>query len=155
MSSRAAVVFVPTSFATPGFYERVVAKLKEHGVEATTAALQSVGKKEPTPTVADDAAAIQAVVKRFIDEDKDVLLVAHSYGGVPSTESIKGMSKAARERDGYKNGIVGIVYASAVVPCIGENTIDFVNLPRDNPMMIMDVSVLSIWQACIGVPGRL
>ena len=140
MANTTTVVFVPGSFATPGFYEPVVAKLKEDGIEATIAALQSVGKKEKPVTATDDAKHIQSVVKPILDGGKDVLLVAHSYGGVPSTMSIEGLSKAAREKDGKKNGIVGILYAAAVVPPVGTNTVDFLQMPLENPMMIRDVS---------------
>jgi hypothetical protein len=40
----------------------------------------------------EDAQAICATAKELINAGHDVLLVSHSYGGVPATESLKGLN---------------------------------------------------------------
>jgi hypothetical protein len=81
----------------------------------------TVGKKPGLPSVADDAAAIRQTVTKFADEGKDVVLIAHSYGGTPTSESIKGISKAEREKEGKKGGVVRVAYMTALVPALGTS----------------------------------
>ena len=81
----------------------------------------TVGKKPGLPSVADDAAAIKQTVNKFADEGKDVVLIAHSYGGTPTSESIKGVSKVEREKEGKKGGVVRVAYMTALVPAVGES----------------------------------
>lgn len=67
----------------------------------------------------DNAAMIAAEATKFADQGKDVMLIAHSYGGVPASEAIKGLSKAERERYGKKGGIVRVAYMTTLVPDLG------------------------------------
>jgi hypothetical protein len=71
--------------------------------------------------MADDAAHIASVVSPLVDAGKEIVLVAHSYGGVPVTESIKGLSLKERASNGQKGGIKSIVYFAALVPKLGES----------------------------------
>ena len=87
--------------------------------------LETTGKKPgPLPTIYDDAAVIRQVAAKLADEGKDVVLVGHSYGGVPATEAIKGISKAEREKEGKKGGVVRVAYMTCLVPAVGENAGD-------------------------------
>lgn len=66
-----------------------------------------------------------------------VILIAHSYGGVPSTQCTKGVTKMERQREGKNGGLVRIAYMTCLVPAVGgsassvlteipdENRIDF------------------------------
>lgn len=67
----------------------------------------------------DDAALIASEVEKFADQGKDVVILAHSYGGVPMTESVKGLSKKERAAAGKKGGIVRLGYMTALVPEVG------------------------------------
>jgi hypothetical protein len=81
-----------------------------------------VGKKPGLPTMADDAAAIKQTATKFADEGKDVVIIAHSYSGTPTSESIKGISKVEREKEGKKGGVVRVAYMTALVPALGGSS---------------------------------
>ena len=68
------LVFVPGSFSRPYFYFPVTGKLGEKGYEIEVVDLPSCGRRDPAPaaTMAEDAAAIQAVLLKFIDQGKTV-----------------------------------------------------------------------------------
>lgn len=122
MTSKTAVIIVPGSFGRASFYAGFVAQLWAAGfgcVEVVN--LPSVGKRgtKPAATVADDAEAIQTVVESACEEGWDVLLVAHSYGGIPATESIRGLTKKDRAAQGKTGGIIRVLYTTAVVPEVG------------------------------------
>lgn len=118
--SKPAIVLVTGSFAPPGLYDNVVTDLRAKGYEVSNPQLETVGKKPgAATTMYDDAALIAGEAEKFADQGKDVVLIAHSYGGTPATESVKGLSKADREKAGKKGGIVRIGYMSTLVPVIG------------------------------------
>ncbi|KAL2109767.1 hypothetical protein VUR80DRAFT_2032 [Thermomyces stellatus] len=68
----------------------------------------------------DDAAHIQAHAAPLADAGKDVVLVTHSYGATPGTQSIQGLSKAEREVKGLRVRVVGIAYITSLIPELGK-----------------------------------
>ncbi|KAJ7037790.1 Alpha/beta hydrolase fold-1 [Mycena alexandri] len=116
------IIIIPGSFCPLKYYDPVVADLKAHGYSVHGVELETVGRRDTAaPGMYDDAAAIAALVTRLANEGKDVVLVPHSYGGVPTCESAKGLAKTVREKEGKAGGIVRIVFVSAIVPKEGES----------------------------------
>lgn len=118
------IVIVPAASARPLAYELVVNGVSAHGYDIEALHTPSVGLEsgarpgEP-PTMYDDAAFVAAHVTALADAGKDVLLVTHSYGGTPATESVKGLSKAERAKEGKQGGVVGLAYMTSLVPEVG------------------------------------
>jgi hypothetical protein len=69
----------------------------------------------------DDAAFIAKEAERLADEGKDVILVGHSYGGVPVTQSAKGLGTKERQKQGKTGGIVNLAYITSLVPAVGTS----------------------------------
>lgn len=114
------VVIVPGSFSPPEFYDKFVGQLSKHGYDGVAISLPSVGGKKPA-TMEDDAAAIAKVTSKLADEGKDVILVSHSYGGIPASESAKGLSRKERQESGKKGGISALLYVTALVVAEGAS----------------------------------
>lgn len=122
MSSKPVLILVPGSFSLPAFYSTIIDATVAKGYEIHALNLVTVGKKPGAlPTVADDAAHINKTVTKYADDGRDVVLICHSYGGVPTTESIKGVSKTEREKEGKKGGVVRVAYITALVPAVGSS----------------------------------
>ncbi|KAF2019376.1 alpha/beta-hydrolase [Aaosphaeria arxii CBS 175.79] len=120
MSSKPAIVFVPGSFAPAPLYDNLHKPVESHGLSLTVVDLVTVGKKPgPPPTIYDDASHIASVVSKLVDEGKDVVLICHSYGGIPTTQSTKGLTKKEREAEGKKGGIVRLAYMTALAVDVG------------------------------------
>lgn len=68
--------------------------------------------------MADDAAHIASYIAPLAAEGKEIIMVAHSYGGTPVTEAVKGF---AQSKGSGKGGVVGIVYITCVVPEVGKS----------------------------------
>ncbi|KAF1843463.1 alpha/beta-hydrolase [Cucurbitaria berberidis CBS 394.84] len=119
------LVLVPGSFAYSALYEPLITPLRAKGL--IIHALDppcfpaSYKKGTPSPSMYDDAAFINAFVTKLAEEGKDIVLLAHSYGGTPATESLKGVTKKEREAQGKKGGVVRVAYLTAIVPKIGEH----------------------------------
>jgi alpha-beta hydrolase superfamily lysophospholipase len=145
--STPAVVIVTGSFALPEFYDDIVADIRAKSITVTVPHLPSVGLKTgprpgPPPTMADDAALIAGEIKRLADEGRDVIVVSHSYGGLPATESIKGLSKAERRTAGKPGGVVRLAYMTALVAEVGRSAKEVLDdvPPERRQLMSADVS---------------
>jgi hypothetical protein len=144
MAAKPAIVLVPGSFAKTSLYAQFVWLLHEAGYDRVEVVrMPSLGKRDPLPaaTMDDDADAVRSVVEQLANDGFDVLLMAHSYGGLPATESIRGVSKKTRAAQGKAGGVIRILYTTAVVPAVGG---DLPSVMGDNiPASIqIDVSVL-------------
>jgi pimeloyl-ACP methyl ester carboxylesterase len=95
----------------------------------------------------DDAALIAKVAEELADQGKDVILIGHSYGGVPISQSPKGLVKEERKAQGKPGGIVRLAYMTCLVPTIGQSAQDVLNTIPDREKsvsMAIDVSPPSI-----------
>ncbi|KAL2849325.1 hypothetical protein BJX68DRAFT_267177 [Aspergillus pseudodeflectus] len=61
----------------------------------------------------DDATAIRAVTTKLADEGHQVVLVMHSYGGIPGTESAEELGCEFRQNAGKPGGSIALVYLAA------------------------------------------
>ncbi|KAG0651321.1 hypothetical protein D0Z07_1839, partial [Hyphodiscus hymeniophilus] len=126
-ATKPTILIVPGSFSPPSMYQSILDDLKSAGYEAIAIYLPTVGdaQKASGISLADDAAGIQAVLIKLVDEEgKDVILVTHSYGGIAGGEGAKGFAKTEREARGRKGGIVRLLYVTALIARVGESLKD-------------------------------
>lgn len=149
--SKPSIIFVPGSFGLPEFYDPVINAVAAKGYEIRALHYPSVGlrtgegREGVPPTMYDDAAFIAAQTEKLADEGKDVVLIAHSYGGIPATESTKGLSKEERLKQGKKGGLVQLAYMTCLVPAVGQSAaVVLADVPDEQKLDLkMDVSTLS------------
>jgi pimeloyl-ACP methyl ester carboxylesterase len=97
--SQKAIVLVHGGFVDGSGWEGVYQKLKADGYDVSIV-------QNPTQSLAGDVAATNAVIDA---QDKPVILVGHSYGGVVVTEA------------GNNPKVAGVVYIAAFAPDAGES----------------------------------
>lgn len=124
--SKRSLLLIPGAFAVPDLYDSLVNAVAAKGYEIKALHMPSVapatGPKEgEPPTMYDDAAFIAKEAERLADEGKDVIIMTHSYGGVPGTESVRGLSKTERQKQGKKGGIVRLAYMTSLVLAVGDS----------------------------------
>lgn len=150
--SKPTILLVPGSFALPEFYNELFDKVRARGYEIQGIHKPSVGlsagqgRPGPPPSMYDDAAHIAKEVERVADTGKDVVLIGHSYGGVPITESVKGLPKTERQAQGKKGGLVNLAYMTCLVPPVGSSAADVLSKVPDDFKTPMDVGVSSLLQ---------
>ncbi|KAK7752316.1 hypothetical protein SLS62_005652 [Diatrype stigma] len=123
--SKRSLLLIPGAFAVPDLYDSLVNAVAAKGYEIKALHMPSVapatGPKEgEPPTMYDDAAFIAKEAESLADEGKDVIIMTHSYGGVPGTESVRGLSKTERQKQGKKGGIVRLAYMTSLVLAVGD-----------------------------------
>ncbi|KAK3614883.1 hypothetical protein LTR56_026949 [Elasticomyces elasticus] len=101
------VVIAMGSFQTPWHYERLKTSLEILGYDASIINLPSTGGWTVVPeALTKDTVEIRRALARQIDAGRDVVLVAHSQGGVGASAATKGYGKIGP-------GVVHIVFVAA------------------------------------------
>ena len=135
-------VFVPGGFHTPGVYDKVISILEPQGYECIKVALPSISNELATKDISNDVEAIEAAVAGCVDEGKDVVFVAHSYGGVSTCQMPRSLSKTSRVSKDLKGGIIRIVIIAGFLVPEGFQTAPEGSIeafPHDN--FVVDVEV--------------
>lgn len=86
-ASKPAFVFVPGAWHGPEVFQEVAASLAEKGYPSAIVSLASVGAKPPLAGFEKDVEAVEKTVEELINAGEDVVLVMHSYGGLPKLSS--------------------------------------------------------------------
>lgn len=146
--SKPSILLIPGSFGLPEFYDPVVNAVAAKGYEIRALHYPSVGLKTgpregAPPTMHEDAAFIAKETEKLADEGKDVILIAHSYGGVPATESAKGLGKEERQKQGKKGGIVNLAYMTALVPAVGASAASLLAAVPEDQRLELKIDVRS------------
>ncbi|KAL8786745.1 MAG: hypothetical protein Q9195_008079 [Heterodermia aff. obscurata] len=123
---RFAVLIVPGSWHVPAHYEPLIQHLKSKNIPASTLLLPTcdlshasildlqhtdlIGPppSQPWPDMYTDALAVRKNLSRDIEAGLAVLLVAHSYGGLPASEALlPELCYKARKEQGKSGGVIG------------------------------------------------
>lgn len=114
------IVIVPAACQTPAHYQPLASALLNASFPVAVIPLPSVGASPGLKTFDEDVAAIRKVVNSFGDDGKEVVVLLHSYGGLPGSAAVKGLGRKDRLRDGKKGGVKRLVYVSSYVLMEGE-----------------------------------
>ncbi|RDW88547.1 hypothetical protein BP6252_00579 [Coleophoma cylindrospora] len=137
-----AIILIPGSFARKDLYKVVITKLEAAGYEVQFAELGSIISKDipvderpKAASLEDDADQINHMLTKLADQEKEILLVGHSYGGLPMTESCQSLTKLERTMQGKRGGVIALLYIAAFVPSAGESMVDMLaGISREHPV---------------------
>lgn len=139
--SKPTFVFVPGAWHSPDAYDGVISRLTTFGFESVKVSLPSVGCDPPTEDFSDDVSAIKEAVTKLIDTEKDVVLVAHSYGGLPCGEMPKELSSSDRASKDLRGGIIRLVLIASFLALEGFQMVPKGSGEGMPPMMNTDLEV--------------
>ncbi len=112
--SQPTFVLVPGAWLKPDIYSSVTKILQVHGYPTVSLPLPSAGAMPPNKTFDEDVKAIRDTLTNLVEtKEKEVILVVHSYTGMPGTEAPKGLGKKERQKKGLKGGVVRLVFIMA------------------------------------------
>lgn len=149
-SLRPFTLIVPGGLTPASVYDPLVEEVTKRGHDIRAVPLPSVrlpsetGPVREPPTMYEDAAHIAKEIEALADAGRDVIVVSQSYGGVPATESVRGLVKAARQKEGKPGGVVRLAYMSSLVAPLGAAANEVLtNRPRAEGLSVemdMDAS---------------
>ncbi|KKZ66552.1 hypothetical protein EMCG_07666 [[Emmonsia] crescens] len=121
MSNNPVIVIAPGACHRAENYQRLIDELASCNYETTAVTPPSLDSNPPHTSWDQDAQALRRVIMKSVDAGRDVVAVAHSFGGVPMSEAIKGLGKKVREDLGLKGGVVSLVYVTALALVEGQS----------------------------------
>lgn len=160
-SENPTIFFIPGAWHLPEGFDDVRAFLAIRGFPSEAVALPSIGAEPPSKGLADDTMFVQNEIERLSNEGKQIVVVAHSYGGMVGAGAVKGMGYAERQKAGKQGGVLMLVYMAAFVAKSGTSLLDMlggkwlpwmqldVRLPTPSSIIIM-LEALTEWN-----PGQL
>ncbi|KAF2086006.1 alpha/beta-hydrolase [Saccharata proteae CBS 121410] len=114
------ILLISGAYHTPTHYAPLLSLLSSHGYPTLCPSLPTCNNAiPPTARFSDDVDLIRSVLTDLVEkEGKDVVVIAHSYGGAVAVEGVGGFGKGVRQRErrGERGGVAGVVFLCAFVP---------------------------------------
>ncbi|PYI00617.1 alpha/beta-hydrolase [Aspergillus sclerotiicarbonarius CBS 121057] len=119
--SNPTLILTPGAWYPPTAFNPLIEKLPEYTCHAV--AFPSIQKATEVQDLQPDIETVRALVEQEADAGNDVVVVSHSWSGLPVNSALRDLSKASREQAGKKGGVVKLVFISAFIPDVGESLI--------------------------------
>lgn len=113
MSPKPIIVLVPGAWHTAECFRYIIPKLEALSYPVVVINLATAGGQNPEATHLDDIAVIHKAIIPLMNDGSEIMLVAHSYGGIPACASVEGQTVAERSARGEKGGITSIFFLCA------------------------------------------
>lgn len=122
------LVLVPGAFGTPAGYNKLLPYFKQAGLATIPGPYPSCDPLDPASATAskDIESLRQSVLLPLIEQGKDVIILAHSYGGVVAGGAAKSLDKSTRKSQGYAGGVVGLIYVAGNITLENESLLEAV-----------------------------
>ncbi|KAK5687640.1 hypothetical protein LTS10_001780 [Elasticomyces elasticus] len=122
---RPTFVLVHGAWHEPLHFQSVTALLEAAGNTVESVSLPSVGHldKDPGNGLEIDCAAVADALRKVVNSNRDVVLVAHSYGGIPTSEAAAIVSQEQEKAMNPVGKIVKLIYLAAYVPPKGASLV--------------------------------
>ncbi|KAG8964983.1 hypothetical protein FRC05_003510 [Tulasnella sp. 425] len=118
------IIFVPGGWHEPHVFEPVSTILQSRGYKTVLVSLPSVGASPPLDDFQPDVAAVRAAIASSVDAGSEVVLFAHSYGGIPASEAVKGLTKSDLQSQGKPGGVAHFMLCASFLIPEGAASID-------------------------------
>lgn len=140
-TTKPTVLFVHGSWHNPNHFRRVRDLFEAKGYSTSCPLHPSIGKLPPIG-LKEDAKCIRDELKSLVDiQEKNVIVVAHSYGGIVATEALHAeFAKIARQEKGISGGVVHLVYMCAFLLPLGDSLATALGGEELPPFIPVDVS---------------
>lgn len=140
MSTKPSLVMVHGSWHSPAHCEPLATYLQSKGYEhIVPVSLPSVhppnGKYEPG--IEADVLAIRHAIEQELDADRNVVLVLHSYAGVPGMMAPKGLDTTSRTAAGKTTSVIAIACLACWLLPVGKNLAECLD---DKTQGVADIS---------------
>lgn len=109
------ILLVPGAFGTPDGYNALLPYLKGAGFTTHPGPYASSNPADPSAaTCAGDITSLrEGILRPLIEEQqKDVVILAHSYGAIVASGAAKDLDKKTRSSQGQAGGVIGLIYVA-------------------------------------------
>lgn len=123
------LVLVPGAFGTPSGFDPLLPLLERVGIGTHPGPYPSCDPVDPAAAscTRDIASLRNDVLLPLLDEQqRDVVLLAHSYGGVVGGAAAKDLDPITRRVQGKNTAVVGLIYVAGNITLDGEPLLEAV-----------------------------
>ncbi|KAK3702362.1 hypothetical protein LTR37_014936 [Vermiconidia calcicola] len=147
--AKATLVLVHGSWHCPDHFAPLIRDLEGHGYKCVAVALPSTqSPDQPPATLEDDTAAVRDAVLSELDQGKNVVAIAHSFGGCPTNNALQGLDPQTRSLAGSSTAVQALAFMCAIPLPQGAS---FLNGLGGKPTAIHDLRTENFcW---VGEPG--
>ena len=129
MSASPVFILVHGGWHTPAHYRPFTEAVEARGYQIIAPSLPSTNSEIPADPTAEDTETIAETARSLADAGKEVIIIAHSCGGIASSEAAHGLGVRERASKGLPGGVRSIVFVAAAVGEAGKT----VHLAREMP----------------------
>jgi len=121
------ILLITGAFTTTQCYDRMVPLLEQAGYPTAVAAPASCASTDiyGHTAASDGNGLLEEQLLPLINEGKDVVVFAHSFGATCLSGADRQLSKAERASQGLKGGVVGLAYISFALAKDGASQIEY------------------------------
>lgn len=107
------IVIVPGACQTPAHYQPFASALQHASFQVAVVPLPSLGGSRGWKDFSEDVTAIRKVVSNLVDDGTEVVVLMHSYGGMPGSAALRGLGVKDRAKGGMKGGVKRLVHVAS------------------------------------------
>ncbi|KAL8651748.1 MAG: hypothetical protein Q9210_003079 [Variospora velana] len=116
-ASKPTFVCLHGAWHSPSCFDKIKNLLSTQGYACICPALPSTGADPPVYDFTEDVEIIRSTVAELVEAKKEVIVVTHSYSGIPGGQALEGLDAQSRTEQGYEGGVIRMIYImSFIVP---------------------------------------
>ncbi|KAI1320763.1 alpha/beta-hydrolase [Xylariaceae sp. FL0255] len=117
------LILVPGAFGTPGGFEKIIPHIGE--LQTYPGSYPSCDPPDAlNANCSDDIKTLRSTLLSLLDQGKNLIVLAHSYGGVVAGGAIKDLDPLSRKARGYASAVVGLIYVAGNITLEGETLLE-------------------------------
>lgn len=117
--SKPILILCPGAWYPPTAFNPLISKLPDY--TTYTIAFPSIQQSTVVKDLQPDITALRTVVQRECDQGREVVVISHSWSGLPVSSALDGLSRSQRQKDGQEGGVIKLVFLSAFLPDVGQS----------------------------------
>jgi pimeloyl-ACP methyl ester carboxylesterase len=131
--SKTTIIFVHGAWHNSEYFSKTIALLEPLGYRCITVDLPAVNSSPPVTSLTEDIETIRAAVEKEVESGHELMVHVHSWGGIPATSALDGLSLSERQQGGKVGGVVNISYVSPFLFPAGVSLEQFIGGPSSRP----------------------
>ncbi|KAL4780885.1 alpha/beta-hydrolase [Aspergillus varians] len=119
-AQKPSLILAPGSWFPPTAFDPLATLLNAHGYKTQTVSWPSIARASAVKDLSEDITALRALVEPEIQDGREVIVIAHSWAGLPVNSALEGLRKPS---EGWSGGVVRLLFIAAFIPEVGESVV--------------------------------
>ncbi|EKV07654.1 Cyclic AMP-dependent chloride channel [Penicillium digitatum] len=119
--SKPTLIFAAGAWYPPTIFDPIIKELGDYTCHSIV--FPSIQQASSVVELGPDIEAVRSITQQEADTGHDIVIIAHSWAGLPVSSALDGLSKSERVAAHQKGGVVKLIFIAAFLPNIGEGLI--------------------------------